>query len=123
MTQNIMQIEAVGNTLKDFSFHRSGGACPVRITGYSLMQAVICNFRAILTDYHLSEMVGEYHIIVRNADGILGGKGGYEVLITYKYKTTTIWVEKIKDYEVEEQAVVFNYNQQRIITDSLHKYV
>ena len=68
-------------------------------------------------------MIGDYHIIVRNADGILGGKGGYEVLITYKYKTTTIWVEKIKDYEVEEQAVVFNYNQQRIITDSLHKYV
>ena len=68
-------------------------------------------------------MIGDYHIIVRNADGILGGKGGYEVFITYKYTTTTIWVEKIKDYEVEEQAVVFNYNQQRILSDSLHKYV
>ena len=25
--------------------------------------------------------------------------------------------------DVEEQAVVFNYNQQRILSDSLHKYV
>lgn len=122
MIQNIMQLEEVNNSLKDFSFHRNGGLCPVRITGYSLMQAVICNFRSILTNYNMVEMIGDYHIIVRNADGILGGKGGYEVLITYRCKTKTIWVEKIKGYEVEEQSVVFNHNHQQIISDSLHKY-
>lgn len=118
-----MQLEEVNNSLKDFSFHRNGGACPVRITGYTLMQAVICNFRSVLTNYNMSEMIGDYHIIVRNADGILGGKGGYEVLITYGCKTNTIWVEKVKGYEVEEQSVVFNYNHQQIISDSLHKFV
>lgn len=123
MIQNIIKLEEVNNSLKDFSFYRGGGACSVRITGYTLMQAVICNFRSILTDYQMSEMIGDYHIVVRNVPGILGGKGGYEVLISYRCKTETIWVEKIRGYDVEEQSVIFNCNHQLIVSDSLHKYV
>lgn len=117
----MMQCEQ-NDYLKDFSFHRFGGSCPIRIDGYTLMQAVICNFRRILKEYNLLEMSGDYCIIVRNVEGILGGKGGYEVLINYKCSSTTIWVKKIKGYDVEEQTIVYDYYHGRIISDTLHMY-
>lgn len=120
MQKNMMQCE--NDYLKNFSFHKSGGSCPIRIVGYTLMQSVICNFGKILKEYNLLEMVGDYCVIVRSVEGILGGKGGYEVLINYKCSSTTIWVEKIKGYDVKEQTIVYNYSHRRIISDTLHMY-
>lgn len=92
--------------MRTWAMRRSMGNCEINLQGETILQAIEKNFRALAREAHIGNAAGYrlHRVVAEYKPGILGGKGGVEVVIQHTgldlahrpadptIKTSTVWI-------------------------------